>query len=102
MTRTTTIRGLALAAALAGAAIGASPAAAQAASTCVNDLGGPGGFTQTATITDRSGSEPLRIVRLNQFIGFSDGLNAPLSFCDGPTGFAKIDNVNFIHVIGSP
>lgn len=101
MTRTT-IRGLALAAALSGAAIGASPAAAQAASTCVNDLGGPGGFTQTATIIDRSGTLPLRIVRQGKFIAFSDGLNGGLSFCDGPTGFATIDTINFIHVIGSP
>ena len=65
-------------------------------------LGGPGGVTQTATITDRSGTQPLRIVRQGQFIGYSDGLNGGLGFCDGPTGFATVTNVNFIHVIGSP
>ena len=102
MTRTTGIRRLALAAVFAGAAIGAAPAAADAASSCVMGPGGPGGVTQTATITDRSGTQPLRIVVQNQFIGYSDGLNGTLGFCDGPTGFAKVTNVNFIHVIGSP
>ncbi len=95
------LKRLALGAVVAGAAAFAVPGVASAASTCEFGLGGPGGFTQTATVHEASGLNVLRIVRQGQFIGVRDGVG-PVSLCVGASGAATVTNTNFIHVLTGP
>jgi hypothetical protein len=91
------LKRLALGAVVAGAAAIAVPGVASAASTCTYGLGGPGGFTKTATIEAGSDLTMLRVVRQGQLIGFREGIG-PIQLCAGAT----ITNTDFIHVRVAP
>ena len=95
------LKRLALGAVVAGAAAFAVPGFASAASTCEFGFGGPGGFTQTATVHEATGLNTLRVVRQGQFIGVRDGVG-PVSLCVGASGAATVTNTNFIHVLMGP
>jgi hypothetical protein len=89
------IRRLAVGAAVAGAAIGAVPAFASASSTCFYN-----GGNRTLSITDDSGSEPLRIVRSKSLIVIGDGPTAPTTFCGGSGNIAQNENTDTINISG--
>ena len=92
----TSIKRLAVAAALTGATIAVTPAMASAASTCTYE---PNALPARATIVDQSGGTPMRVVRSGQFIGVADGSARP-TLCAGPTGLATVNNTDLIRVFG--
>ena len=98
MHRLRSIRRVALGAAVTGAAIGAVPALANASSTCVYHPN-----IKELNVTDRSGAQPLRIVRestVSPFITLDDGVGTRI-FCAGADGkFAQIDNTDQIDISG--
>jgi hypothetical protein len=76
-----TLKRLAVAAAVSGAAIAATPALANAASTCTYP---PDALLPRVDVFDASGSQSLRIHRKDQFIAITDGGGTKL--CAGPAG----------------
>ena len=92
----TSIKRLAIAAALTGATIAVTPAMASAASTCTYE---PNALPARVTIVDQSGSTRMRVVRSGQFISVADGSAAP-TLCAGPTGLATVNNTDLIRVFG--
>jgi hypothetical protein len=88
------IRQLIAGAAIAGAVAVAVPATASAASTCEYNTS-----NKNVLIDDRSGPNPLRIVRAGDLIAFSDGPGAP-RFCTVPdqSGVATVNNTERIAI----
>lgn len=97
MQSSSTLRRLALAAAVTGAAIMATPALANAASFCTFSTSVPG----RVEVFDGSGSLDLFITRAGQFISIADGGN-PEKLCPGPTGTATVFNTDLIFVHANP
>jgi hypothetical protein len=89
------LRRLALAATITGAAIGAVPALADASSSCFYKANG-----RTLSVTDGSGSLPLRITRSDQLIVITDGTSGPVTTCGGSDNIAQVGNTDRIEISG--
>jgi hypothetical protein len=89
------LRRLALGAAITGAAIGAVPAMASASSTC-----GYFKAQRQVNVVDDSGTLPLHIVAATGFVTIKDGPNGTPTFCGGSDSIANSANTDLIHVFG--
>jgi N-acetylmuramoyl-L-alanine amidase len=97
MRTSSTLRRLALAAAVSGAAITATPALANAASTCTFT---PDSLPARVEVFDGSGTARLGIERSGSTIMIAD-VGGPLKPCPGPTGNATVFNTDQIVVHGN-
>jgi hypothetical protein len=98
MRASSTLRRLALAAAVSGAAIAATPALANAASTCTFS---PNSVPARVDVFDGSGTARLDIARSGSSIVIAD-VGGPLKTCPGPTGNATVFNTDQIIVHANP
>jgi hypothetical protein len=97
MQPSSTLRRLAVAAAVSGAAIAATPALANAASTCTFS---PNAVPARVEVFDGSGTARLAIERSGSTIMIAD-VGEPLKPCPGPTGNATVFNTDQIVVHGN-
>jgi hypothetical protein len=89
------LRRLALGAAVAGAAVGTVPALASASSSCFYTA-----TTHTLSVTDGSGSQPLRLVMDKSLILIGDGESGPTTTCGGSNNNAQNNNTDTIEING--
>ena len=97
MQPSSTLRRLAVAAAVSGAAIAATPALANAASTCTFS---PNAVPARVDVFDGSGTFQLAIERSGSSIVIFD-VTGPMIPCSGPTGKATVFNTDQIVVHGN-